>query len=713
MAQAWGEDLGEDYTPCQFCLRSAFTKGMVNEFDFVEWCKENNDGNYIITDIYGKQRDLREIDVILSEGQVKLWDSWESQESFEMNCEKNGIIWGITKYAPKKDKDVLVTNYQFLQTLDLTDEMIEKVCQDTINYIQGVSYDNKKYALLFMLGENMDVPDIQKYMESSDNYWLKTLILEDNLFNDKYTKEKIRDLIIRKIELACLGKINIRGNFQCIVPDNYAYMEWITGHPVKGLLGKGQFYSQYWNNINVNKVDCMRSPLTHFSEHYVVDLLKNEQTEKWFKYSYSGIIVNVHDEHTMHFAGSDYDYDILATTNNEQFIDGPYKNQRVVTYAAKKPKKKLFTEEDLFLTDTFSFGTQIGQITNTCSTICALIPTFQEGSKERRVLEDRLRAGCAAQSRQIDKTKIGENVKTLGTVCKQFQHIDHENDTPEQIEKKMFYNRIIADKKPYFFRYKYKQLAKEFNEYKKKNEENAQIHFSMTLQELMEKKRVVPESMSVAEQNFLMYYDKFLPVIDSDCVMNKICKYIESVDFHIKQKVRSNHDFDYKSLQTSNFNLNKKLYLKIKEEIEATFKDWEQKSKARRVSKVEKVLNQNGSQAKFERETEISSLKMRLEEICSNEESLANHLVYLFYVDKPSFSKSTLWSLVGRQIYENVKAEKTNKATNMYYIDFPIKDINGDLEFLYEKYQIKHIGFELNSSGSALDAIPMEEEVID
>ena len=53
-------------------------------------------------------------------------------------------------------------------------------------------------------------------------------------------------------------------------------------------------------------------------------------------------------------------FDILATTNNEQFIKGRYKNQRVVTYTAKKPKKKLFTEEDLFLTDTFSFGTQIG-----------------------------------------------------------------------------------------------------------------------------------------------------------------------------------------------------------------------------------------------------------------------------------------------------------------------------------------------------------------
>ena len=167
----------------------------------------------------------------------------------------------------------------------------------------------------------------------------------------------------------------------------------------------------------------MRSPLTHFSEHYVVDLLNTEKMKKWYQYSYSGIIVNVHDEHTMHFAGSDYDFDILATTNNEQFIQGRYENQRVVTYSAKKPKKKLFTEDDLFVTDTFSFGTQIGQITNTCSTICALIPTFAEGSRERITLENRLKAGCAAQSRQIDKTKIGENVKTLGTVCKQFQHI--------------------------------------------------------------------------------------------------------------------------------------------------------------------------------------------------------------------------------------------------------------------------------------------------
>ena len=307
MAEQWGKDLGEDYTPCQFCIRCAFTKGMVNEFPFVEWCAEKNNGNYIITDIFGNERDLREVDVILTEGMTKLWDSWPSQKEFEKDCQKNGVIWGITKYSPKEDKRVLTTNYQFLQTLDLTDDMIKDLCQDTVDYIKGVSYDDIYYSLLFMMGENSNTDSVQRFMKSSDNYWLKSLILNHNLLNDKYSKEKIRDMIIRKIEQACLGKLIVQGNFQCIVPDSYAFMQAIFGLEVTGLLGPGQMYSQFWNKRGVNKVDTMRSPLTHFSEHYVVDLIQNDETEKWFRYSYSGFIVNSHDEHTMRWAGSDYD----------------------------------------------------------------------------------------------------------------------------------------------------------------------------------------------------------------------------------------------------------------------------------------------------------------------------------------------------------------------------------------------------------------------
>ena len=55
----------------------------------------------------------------------------------------------------------------------------------------------------------------------------------------------------------------------------------------------------------------------------------------------------------------------------------------------------------MFETDCFSFGTQIGQITNTCSTICSLLPNFDKQSEEYKLLCDRLKAGCAAQSRQM------------------------------------------------------------------------------------------------------------------------------------------------------------------------------------------------------------------------------------------------------------------------------------------------------------------------
>ena len=685
-AEVWGKDLGEDYTPCQFCLRSAFTKGMVNVFDFVKWCEVNNNGNYFIQDVYGKQKDLREIDVILSESQVKLWDSWDSQESFEENCKANGIVWGITKYSPKKDKNVLIANYQYLQTLNLTDEMIADLCEDTIKYIQGVSYQNKNYALLFLLGSNMNVPDVETFLKSSDNYWLKSLVLNNDLFSDKYSREKIRDLIVRKIELSCLGKLIVQGNYQCIVPDNYAYMEHITGQPVVGLLQPGQFYSQYWNNNiekdtgeRTKKVDCMRSPLTHFSEHYVVDLKMDEQTEEWYKYSYSGIITNVHDEHTMKFAGSDYDFDILATTNNRNFINGIYPNQRVVTYAVKKPHKKLFDENDLFVTDTFSFGNAIGQITNTTSTFVSMMAMFPPDSKEYKQLADRIKAGCAAQSRQIDKTKIGEAVKTLGTVCKQYQHINPDDDMETRI-KKEFYNRILADKKPYFFKYKYKTLQKELNEYNKKHEELAQLHFSKSLKEI---KEADITTLTNEEMNFLYFYDKFLPVIDSPSVMNKICKYIENVDFHIKQKIRSNSEFNYKTLQTESFTINKRIYERIKEEMESTLKQWDELSKINKSSKIEKSLT-GKTQSKFDKEVEWASLKNRLENITSNEESLANHLIYYFYEERPSLSKGTLWGLVGKQIYENIKSK-------IHEFDFPVRDEHGTIDFLYEKYQVQHL----------------------
>lgn len=319
---------------------------------------------------------------------------------------------------------------------------------------------------------------------------------------------------------------------------------------------------------------------------------------------------------------------------------------------------------------------------------------FPKDSEEYKLLSNRVRMGCAAQSRQIDKTKIGEAVKTVGTVWKQYQRYSLD-DTEEDRKRKDFYNSILVDKKPYFFRYKYNTLNKEYNEYIRKSKEDCEIRFYKTLDELKEMEINNPDELTEEEKEFLRLFRKYLPVVDSNCVMNRVCKYIEGIDFHIKQRVKSSQNFDYRILVSENFAPNKALYAQICEEIFDTFANWEmrKKSKVPRVAKVSSEDSDTRS-TKFDKENEYLLLKQRLEQICSNEEALANHLVYLFYVDKPSYNKAVLWNIVGKQIYETVKS----KTTSFY---FPEKNPNGSLEFLYEKYSIERV------------VIPREDENLD
>lgn len=385
---------------------------------------------------------------------------------------------------------------------------------------------------------------------------------------------------------------------------------------------------------------------------------------------------------------------------------GRYAGMPPVTYAVKKPKKKLFTEDDLFFTDTFSFGTQIGQITNSTSSVVGMMANFEPGTKEYNLLVNRVKMGCAAQSRQIDKTKIGENVKACPSCWTQFQHIE-ETDSKEEMDRKNFLNSVLVDRKPYFFRYKYNHLNKELNQYTKKADQNAQTRFKMGLKEL----RAIPsEQLTDEQREFLRYYDKFLPVLDSPCVMNKICHYIEGVDFEIKKKVRSSQGFDYTALISDpSFAVDKKLLRQLQDIIEEEIASWRQilvrsNQKTSETYSVDKESTKKFDPTeKVDKELRMQVMKGKLEDICSNEERLANHLIYLFYVEKPSLNKSFLWSLVGKQIFENVKAK-----TRSFY--FPFKNPNGSLKFLYENYSIERVLIE-DLERKEEDNIKSEEEV--
>lgn len=188
------------------------------------------------------------------------------------------------------------------------------------------------------------------------------------------------------------------------------------------------------------------------------------------------------------------------------------------------------------------------------------------------------------------------------------------------------------------------------------------------------------DKLTNEEKNFVEYYDKFLPVVETDCTMNKICKYIESQDFNIKQKVKNSEGFDYKLLQSTNPSYNKNIYNSVKQVVEMYIDKWSAVTKTNNILKITK--NPQYESFIHEKEAKVNLLRTDLEQVCSNSKQLADMLIYLYYEDKKSCSKTTLWNLVGKQIFDNVR-----EKTKSFY--FPIKNQNGSLNFLFENYSIE------------------------
>ncbi len=308
LAEQWAQDLDLDYTPCSFCIRNYFVKGMVCVFDFHKFSREVA-GKHIIIDLYGNEVDTDNIDMIITESQFKLWKGYENWQQYLDCCKENDGRWGVTKFTPKEDKTAVFTNYQFLQVLNLdTPEKIEELCKPTVEWLDKITSQDSDYALLYLLGGLCDKPlnemELDDFMDvfNSLEAPVRALILNRDMLGDTYIKTKLARYLNAKINESYLGKLLVNGNFQFMISDPYALTEHIYGLEVKGLLQEFEHYSQYWNNRNVDTVVAMRAPLTWRSEANLLHLQNNDKVNEWYKYLYSGIIHNVWGMDCMQYA---------------------------------------------------------------------------------------------------------------------------------------------------------------------------------------------------------------------------------------------------------------------------------------------------------------------------------------------------------------------------------------------------------------------------
>lgn len=387
LAQTWSDDMHLDYLISGCCVRNAFTKGMVATFDFKEFAEVH--GKRYVTDVWGKQHDINDIDIVLTTSMLKLWSAYDSIDDYVQKCHENKYSFSVTKVTPKELDEVRTLNYQFIQSYELTDDQIKELISPTVNEIKDIIHFDRQKALLFLKGMK-----ITEENASGDNDWIKAIQICPDVMNDPYVINRINSLIEKKITDAKIGVIKVKGNFGVIVGDPFALCQHILKVDVEdyGLLKAGEIYHKFWEDKGVQEVVCLRAPMSSMANIRKMKIRSTADADYWYRYCPNLIMVNAHDTLREALDGADCDGDLVYSTNNNVMLEN-FRHIQTIMCVQRSANKVLVTEDGLRESNKKGFGSKVGAITNRITSMYDLLPLFDPGGKEYQVLNYRILCG--------------------------------------------------------------------------------------------------------------------------------------------------------------------------------------------------------------------------------------------------------------------------------------------------------------------------------
>lgn len=662
LAERWSEELKLDYVISGANSRNSWEKGMLYTFDFVDFA-EKEAGSYIVKDAWGDEVDVRNVELVLTTSMLKLWDSYDSCNSYLESSIGNGYTFCITKVCPKELESVRTTNYQFIQSLNMTDKDIDDLIQPTIDEIKDVLSRDRFKTILYLKGIGLCEGNVMK----CEDDFAKALMIDERMLNDPFVRKSVYNLIRNRIDEAKVGVLNVHGNYSMASGDLYALCQSMFGLPVSGLLRPGEIYNRYWIDKNVPEVLCFRAPMTCHNNILRKKLNYSDEAAYWFRHMKTCTIFNAWDTSMSALNGMDFDGDLVMLTDNPVLMRC-HEQLPALMCAQRKAEKRISSEEDFIQSNIDSFGNEIGQTTNWITSMFEVQSRFDKESEEYKTLAYRIMCGQLYQQNAIDKAK--------GIICKPMPREWHDRHSVNIIEdenKKRFYRSVVAERKPYFMRYVYPDLKKQYNQYLKNTDKNCLREFSMTVNEL----RNIPEIERTERQSdFLKYYEYRMPVGMGDCIMNKICRRFENEFDGIVSRYSAFSEFDYGIMKSdveyspNQFSAIKKLYTEYNKRVQ----NYIVYSGIDRVDEAEQEVTLNQMSEEFRRECEL---------ICTNEETLCDIVLDLCYLRDSS--KSFAWSMCGETIIHNLLKKNGNT------VEFPILDDSGEIEYHGNNFSVASV----------------------
>jgi len=667
LSRRWNGELNGDFehTMSGCNLRCAWTKGMTFTFDYIEWA-EKHVGSYLITDVWGTQRDIRESELIITESQLKLWKSYDSWEDYYNKCIDNHYTIRIAKTAPHEVDYIRQLNYQFIQPHKMNDQDIQDLIAYTVHEIKDIMLYDYKKSIVYLCGNKLDENNI-KYADMA----AQALMINKNMIDDPYIYARIKKMINKRIREAKIGVLDVKGNFQIISGDLVALCESLFGIEPKGILQAGEIYSKYWIDNRVEHVVCYRAPMSNAHSIRKQKICYDESAAYWFKYIDTCVIVNAWDTMPMALNGFDFDGDLLFTTNNDVLLR-TYEDLPALNCVQYNATKKKVTEDDVVMSNKLGFGSKIGQITNRITGMTSLMSNYHPGDQEYEILRYRTQCGQAQQQAEIDKAKgILPNPMPKSWYIYSENRIDEENDSSSVIEQKKLYQTICAHKKPYFFAYNYLSLKKEYDDYMANIDAKSLSMFKMSYQDLCDK-----QNKSDQEIKFVNWARNKIPLDMSPSVLNKICWAIEHEFDKLDQQRKERFD-------TSMIKCGYQYSTITFKEIQMEYKQY--KNCVAEAMKRKKCDYYEQIDTDLE---DMEQIRQHFMEkcvcLCPNRYELCDILIDLCYSGRAN--KDIVWSVCGDVIIENLLK---NNNYNMY---FPDKvDDNEEFECCGSKFVMKKV----------------------
>ena len=566
MSPEWAERVSlylgyESFIPSELIIRAPWLKGLLVTMPFHEWFLVH--GISRVTDVFGEERDIKDIDCFVSKSQFKMAKVYKRKcEALGVNAwdyyikamDDNNLLFGVTKTNNRVEDNNKSINYQYLQALQLTDAEIEELCEPTKEFLRKLNSGDieEVFENLVVCGSGF-IDDATDEDSSYKKLFQRVIEANPDFINDKH----IRELIFKECEVkrnySKIGKLLVNGNYQFCVSDPMAQMEWIAKNhcgkniEVKGVIPEGHVYSEYWLNADnaSSEIVLMRSPLIDRNEIAKRKLI--QEREHYFRYLSSGIVYSIHDLTALQMGGCDFDGDIVFSTDNPIILSGccDYDTAKPLYYTLGSTSLVgEITQDNIIQADIRGLNSKVGGISNKACSLYAKLQKYDVNSPEYKKLYDSIIVLGQVVGQEIDriKTAIQPSTPLEWDILQAKKGQNRDGDEVQIVSDEEFdgvrrHNELTPDLKPYFFRYVYGYIDDNLKHFTRSFNTVTTCNYGLKLPDFLT--QCANGKANERQTQLFNQYIKAYPVIDTDCICNKVCHIFEDFEKSLKKQTIS------------------------------------------------------------------------------------------------------------------------------------------------------------------------------